>query len=470
MGWTIGIPSLKLNNTGTKSKHCGNFKSVAEEALMERKGHDTDINPELSTKNIYVGYQSAAELLAYSDVHCATLTDAKGRSLRKDAVRMCVTIIKPPAAFMATLSENDQHSFLQDGVDKLTEIVGESNIRSAAWHFDEQGPHVHIFWEPMTADGRLCAKEMHNLTFLGRLNREMPAYLRSRGWDIDDCNAYDAAEEALKTGKEKAECRHKNGRSSAAYKAAAEQELRFLNHAIDQAKADLSKNITDFASESIEDVVSCPNNTYENALFLLRECDDYRFEELTQEGAELKRKLLYESLERTQIQRNIDDLISDVYQRSQNLTWKERQEYWDSYRALSADFWRLRAEMDEINKQALKNAYARRNDTLRSYYDALYILDRTEGMLSAILYLVVLLMCASAKSKLDADIQDLKEERRELQINTATYKRYSKAYSNTLKQGQMPYEEYLIVMQDVIDTMDAEAERFRSTSRHRLSR
>ena len=38
MGWTIGIPSLKLNNTGTKSKHCGNFKSVAEEALMERKG------------------------------------------------------------------------------------------------------------------------------------------------------------------------------------------------------------------------------------------------------------------------------------------------------------------------------------------------------------------------------------------------------------------------------------------------
>lgn len=470
MGWTVGIPSLKLNNVGTKSKHCGNFQSVAEEALKERKGHDPDINPELSAKNIYTGYKSAADLLAYSSAHCAELTDAKGRALRKDAVRMCVTILKPPVAFMATLSEEEQKIFLQDGVEKLSEIIGSDNIRSTAWHFDEQGAHVHVFWEPMTKDRRLCAKEMHNLTFLGKLNREMPAYLRSRGWDIDDCNAYDAAEEALKTGKEKAERRHRNGRSSATYKAAAERELQLLNHAIDIKKAELSRNITDFASESIEAVVSAPNNAYENALFLLHECDDNRFKELSREGAELKRKLLYASLEQTQIRRNIDDLISDASQRSQNLTWQERQEYWDSYRALSTNFWQLRAEMDELNKQSLKNAYARRNDTLRSYYDALYILDRTEGILSALLYLVVLLMCFSAKSKLDADIQDLKEERRELQTNTATFKCYSNAYSSTLKQGKIPYYDYLTAMQYVIDTLDTEAERFRITSKHRMSR
>lgn len=100
MGWTIGIPSLKLNNTGTKSKHCGNFYSVAAEALQERLGRDPDIDPDLASKNIYYGFQTAKDLCEYSNKHCETLCDAKGRVLRSDAVRMCVTIIKPPKAFM----------------------------------------------------------------------------------------------------------------------------------------------------------------------------------------------------------------------------------------------------------------------------------------------------------------------------------------------------------------------------------
>ncbi|MBQ7851871.1 MAG: plasmid recombination protein, partial [Muribaculaceae bacterium] len=181
---------------------------------MERKGHDPDINPDLSALNIYKGFQTAAELMAYSDEHCSTLRDAGGRSLRKDAVRMCVTILKPPAAMMNAMTTEEQMRFLTDGEEKLREIIGSDNVKSSAWHFDEQGAHVHIFWEPMTADGRLCAKEMHGLHFLGRLNREMPEYLRSKGWDIDDCNAYDAAQAKLMTEQEKSERRQKNGRSS----------------------------------------------------------------------------------------------------------------------------------------------------------------------------------------------------------------------------------------------------------------
>ena len=360
MGWTIGIPSLKLNNVGTKSKHCGNFRSVAEEALSERKGHDLDINPELSAKNIYTGYRSAAELLAYSTAHCASLTDAKGRSLRKDAVRMCVTIIKPPVAFMTTLCEKEQQNFLQDGIDKLTEIIGSENIRSIAWHFDEQGPHVHVFWEPLTQDGRLCAKEMHNLTFLGRLNREIPIYLREKGWDIDDCNAYDAAEAALKTEKEKAERRQKNGRSSAAYKAAAEQELHTLQKAIGQTRDELEKSIHNFAQDTIDAVIADPDCAYENALFLLQECDDERFDQLSQEGAALKAQLLQDALARTNIKKNIDIQIANANARTQTLSWHERQKMWDSYRELSREFWDLRAELNTDYNIALSEVYAKK--------------------------------------------------------------------------------------------------------------
>ena len=123
MGWTLGIPSLKLNNVGNKSKHCGDFYRVAAEALEERLGHDPDINRELAEKNIYLGYRSAEELVAYSSEHCEGMTDKSGRSLRQDAVRMCATILKPPAAFMATLTEEEQLRFLNDGIDKLKEIL-----------------------------------------------------------------------------------------------------------------------------------------------------------------------------------------------------------------------------------------------------------------------------------------------------------------------------------------------------------
>lgn len=238
MGWQIGLPSLKLNNTGAKSKHCGGFAQVASEALEERQGRDPDIDHEKSNENIYSGFRSAAELQEYSRKHVEELSSkqiaAGGRKIRGDAVVMCATIIKPPAAMMNELSREDQTRFFKDSMEKFAEIIGKDNVKSSVIHFDELGSHMHVFWEPMTADGRLCAKEMHNLQFFSELNREMPEHLRSRGWDIADCNAYDQAEEKAKTEKEKAEERAKKGRPSGAYKADAEREKVKLMQEVDR--------------------------------------------------------------------------------------------------------------------------------------------------------------------------------------------------------------------------------------------
>ena len=75
MGVTIGMPSLKLNDVGLSNKHCGNFKSVAEEALKERKGRDADIDSTKSSENISKGFQTAAELIEYSVKHISQLND-----------------------------------------------------------------------------------------------------------------------------------------------------------------------------------------------------------------------------------------------------------------------------------------------------------------------------------------------------------------------------------------------------------
>lgn len=250
MGYTIGMPSIKLNNVGQKSKHCGSFKKVAEEALAERLGLDLDINKELTDQNIYKGFRTAEDLMQYSAEHIAELDYNRPegtRKIRSDAVVMCGTILKPPAEMMINLSREQQQKFLEDAVEDFSKIVREENVKSVVLHFDERVPHAHVFWEPMTSDGRLCAKEMHNLKFFGRLNREMPEMLRKQGWDIDNCQAYDKAEEDKKReemGEEKyreyrKEKRKNRGQDSKDFKEIAEKKLQETNEKIATAQEEL---------------------------------------------------------------------------------------------------------------------------------------------------------------------------------------------------------------------------------------
>lgn len=286
MGWKIGLPSLKLNNAGVKSKSCGSFKSVAEEALKERKGHDPDIDILKSVNNIYRGYHTAAELMEYSQKHIEQLKDKTGRSIRKDAVVMCVTILKPPADYMTRLSKNQQLDFLSDAEKIFSEIVGADNIKSTAIHFDEQGVHEHIFWEPMTADGRLCAKETHNLQFFAKVNKELPAQLRTLGWEIEDCEMYDAAKKDYLQEKKNA------GQSSMAYKAEAErkkqeakEEFELYSDATCLARLELDnvKNELQEAKSSVTETKKKLTTVQEKTLDLLNQMTRYE-----QQYSELK--------------------------------------------------------------------------------------------------------------------------------------------------------------------------------------
>ena len=92
MGYLIGMPCLKLNNVGSTSKKCGDFGSVAREALEERQGRDKDIDHSKTADNIYSGFRSAAELEDYSRRHIEELSTKQvangGRKVRSDAVVM----------------------------------------------------------------------------------------------------------------------------------------------------------------------------------------------------------------------------------------------------------------------------------------------------------------------------------------------------------------------------------------------
>lgn len=453
MGWTVGIPSLKLNNTGAKSKHCGNFYSVAAEALKERKGHDPDIHPELAEKNKYIGISTAAELEAYSSAHLAQLRDAKGRILRKDAVVMCATIFKPPAALMATMNEEEKLRFLEDGTEKIRQIVGKENVKAEAWHFDEQGEHVHIFWEPMTEDGRLCAKERHNLHFLNRLNREIPEHLRSKGWDIDNCDAYDAAAVSQMSALEKAQRRNKNGRSSAVYKADAERQLRYINAKIQEAYDVVGESAREFGIVARENVAFDGPNVYDNIIYLMSECDDDRFEELNREGLALKRKHLQATLSEENIPRKLERMI----QNAEMLSWQERQRFWDNYRAQSDAFWQARAVLKEEYNAQLKETYTKRNDILWAYYNTMYCLQKTRSLCLMIIYAIKALWIVSQATQMSERITELRKERDILIQNTASFKKFSKSYAQQLKAGEIPFGKYMDAMERIVSELDTKA-------------
>lgn len=301
--YTVGMPSMKLSETeGKGGKHSGNFYKVAAEALEERQGKDLDINREQSHLNVCEGFKSAAELKAYSDNWIAEFNAAvekndeaikaavkeynearaengekkmsekealkaineqrkndgeppleKQRKIRKDAVVMCTSIVKPPKLFMDTLTQEQQKEFFKKSLEKFKDIVGADNVKAAVVHYDELVPHLHIFWQPVTADGRLCAKEMHNIKFLGRLNREMPKYLRDAGFNIGDCDAYDVEEAQKireeqgdkayreyneKRRQERAEKGKKSGQDSITFKTDADKAAAAAQQAAEQARSE----------------------------------------------------------------------------------------------------------------------------------------------------------------------------------------------------------------------------------------
>ena len=332
MGYTIGMPSLKLSNTeGKGGKHCGNFSKVAKEALSERQGLDMDINPELANQNIYEGFSTAEELIAYSKNHIDELNEWRAehgertcdkRKLKKDTVVMCATVIKPPAEMMSGLSEEQQHQFLQDSLEIFKGIVGEQNIKAAAFHFDERVPHLHIFWEPMTDEHRICAKEMHNLKFFRKLNQEMPKQLREKGWSmVDDCQAYDKAEEdqkRLEMGEEK----YKEYRK--AQRANRGKDSRQFKHEVEKKIAEKQKEL-----ERVQAEREAEERAAEQAR-QQREADEQRAADIQAELSELAEQSETQQEQADAMKKEIADLQNQVTvlkRRIENLPIPQQPQY-----------------------------------------------------------------------------------------------------------------------------------------------
>ena len=219
----------------------------------------------------------------------------------------------------------------------LAGVIGQNNIKSTSTHFDEQGTHRHIFWEPMTQDGRLCAKEMHNLQFFSRINREVPAALREAGFEIDDCKMYDAAKEEYE--KTKAEA----GRSSFQFKADAERAKKEIEQQIGELQGEL-QNQTEKIADLREEVAVREGmiGGYES-----------RIEDLEVTQHELNKRIEQDRKELHSVSRQVKDTSQSLQEANHKLAniFREVSDLRVEKTELTASVATLEAKRDELARE-----------------------------------------------------------------------------------------------------------------------
>jgi len=139
------ITGLQMHNRRERAKSLSNpdidfSRSVNNYALIEDRGQSFNFLIEERIKQGYTG----------------------SKAIRKDAVKLCEFIFTSDSHFFAQVANDlqKQKAFFTQCLNWVKARFGAKNIISAIVHMDEATPHMHLDFVPLTADGRLAAKDM----------------------------------------------------------------------------------------------------------------------------------------------------------------------------------------------------------------------------------------------------------------------------------------------------------------------
>lgn len=120
-----------------------------------------------------------------------------GCRTRSDSVRVVEALITASPEFFEGKNGSEVKAFFQEALDFITEHQPKETIISAVIHMDEKTPHMHLSFVPLTADGRLSAKDI-----LG--NRKKLTWWQDEFWKhmIQKYPALERGESASQTGRE----------------------------------------------------------------------------------------------------------------------------------------------------------------------------------------------------------------------------------------------------------------------------
>lgn len=159
--------------TAQKTKQLSSAVQAHTERFDASKKHlNKSIRPEDSARNINLLPEAHGTYKERFDKLLADKYNGRKRKdgtpvLRKDATKLVQIAVNLGQVDDATglrideLSEDDKVKFLREDVyNTLADYFGADNIIGASIHLDESQPHLHMDIVPLTAEGKLSAKDM----------------------------------------------------------------------------------------------------------------------------------------------------------------------------------------------------------------------------------------------------------------------------------------------------------------------
>ena len=129
------------------------------EAHNERTKEKYASNPDVDTSRSHLNFHLVQPERKYRAEAERQLADAGCRT-RKDSVRVVETLVTASPEFFKGKKQAEVRAFFEEAVRFLEKHQSKETIISAVVHMDENTPHMHLSFVPLTADKRLSAKDI----------------------------------------------------------------------------------------------------------------------------------------------------------------------------------------------------------------------------------------------------------------------------------------------------------------------
>ena len=129
------------------------------ESHNERTKEKYASNPDVDTSRSHLNFHLVTPQRKYRAEAEKQIAEASCRT-RSDSVRVVETLVTASPEFFKGKKKGEVKAYFQEALDFIREHQDPKTIISAVVHMDEKTPHMHLSFVPLTADGRLSAKEI----------------------------------------------------------------------------------------------------------------------------------------------------------------------------------------------------------------------------------------------------------------------------------------------------------------------
>ena len=129
------------------------------EAHDERTKTEYASNPDVDTSRSRLNFHVVNPHRSYRAEAEKQIAEAGCRA-RKDSVRVVETLITASPEFFQSKKPREVKEFFEYALEFVRQKQSSETIISAVVHVDEKTPHMHLCFVPLTADGRLSAKDI----------------------------------------------------------------------------------------------------------------------------------------------------------------------------------------------------------------------------------------------------------------------------------------------------------------------